>query len=127
MSIYENFQPIDLEKISTYELASRPSKVTTENFAAPVSEKDSLKEFLSKLPDILAVQSLREIAKQIRRARDLNKPIVFGIGGHIIKTGLAPVIIDLDESRFRFGNRVERFGSGSRYGNRARRFYKRRR
>ena len=34
MSIYENFQPIDLEKISTYELASRPSKVTTKDFAA---------------------------------------------------------------------------------------------
>ncbi len=95
MSIYENFQPIDLEKISTYELASRPSKVTTENFAAPVSGNDSLKEFLSKLPDILAVQSLREIAKQIRRAKDLNKPVVWGIGGHVVKTGLAPVIIDL--------------------------------
>ncbi len=95
MSIYENFQPIDLEKISTYELASRPSKVTIENFAAPVSENDSLKEFLDKLPDILAVQSLREIAKQIRRAKDLGKPIVWGIGGHVIKTGLAPVIIDL--------------------------------
>ena len=95
MSIYENFQPIDLEKIKTYELASRPSKVTTENFAAPVSENDSLKEFLDKLPDILAVQTLREVAKQIRRARELGKPIVLGIGGHIIKTGLAPVIIDL--------------------------------
>lgn len=95
MSIYENFEPIDLGKINTYELASRPSKVTTENFAKAIFEKDSLKEFLEKLPDILAVQSLREIARHIRRARDLGKPIVLGIGGHVIKTGLAPVIIDL--------------------------------
>ncbi|MGC2235793.1 MAG: hypothetical protein WA584_06505 [Pyrinomonadaceae bacterium] len=95
MSIYENFQPIDLEKINTYELASRPSKITINNFAAPVSENDSLKTFLDKLPDILAVQNLREIAKQIRRAKKLNKPVVWGIGGHIVKTGLAPVIIDL--------------------------------
>jgi Arginine dihydrolase ArgZ-like, C-terminal, Rossmann fold len=95
MSIYENFEPIDLEKINTYELASRPSKVTVENFAAPASRDDSLKTFLDKLPDILAVQSLREIARQIRRARELNKPVVWGIGGHVVKTGLAPVIIDL--------------------------------
>jgi hypothetical protein len=95
MSIYENFQPIDLEKINTYELASRPSKVTVENFAAPVSADNSLKDFLDKLPDILAVQSLREIAAQIRRARDLGKPVVWGIGGHVVKTGLAPVIVDL--------------------------------
>ena len=95
MSIYENFAPIDLEKISTYELASRPSKVTVEDFAAPVGKEDSLKSFLDKLPNVLGVQSLRELARQIRRARDLNKPIIWGIGGHVVKTGLAPVIVDL--------------------------------
>ena len=100
MSIYENFQPIDLEQISTYELHQRPSKVTVKDFAAPIAESDSLKTFLDKLPDILAVQSLREIARQIRRAKDLGKPVVLGIGGHIIKTGLAPVIIDLIERGF---------------------------
>ena len=95
MSIYENFAPIDLERITTYELASRPSKVTIKDFAAPVSETDSLKDFLGKLPNILAVQSLRQIAVQIRRAKDLRKPIIWGIGGHVIKTGLAPILIDL--------------------------------
>ncbi len=94
-SIYENFQPLDFDRIKTYELASRPSKVTIKDFAEPIGENDSLKEFLDKLPDILAVQSIREIARQIRRARSLGKPIVWGIGGHIVKTGLAPVIIDL--------------------------------
>ena len=95
MSIYENLQPINLENIKTYELASRPSKVTVKDFAEPSAGNDSLKTFLEKLPDILAVTSLREIAKQIRRAKSLKKPIVFGIGGHVIKTGLAPVLIDL--------------------------------
>jgi len=95
MSVYENFAPIDLEKINTYELASRPSKVTVEDFAKVVSADDSLKTFLEKLPDILAVRHLREIAIQTRRARQLNKPIVWGIGGHVVKTGLAPVLIDL--------------------------------
>ena len=95
MTIYENFQPIDLENISTYELASRPSKVTVKDFAAPIDESDSLKGFLDSLPNILAVRSLREIAVQIKRAKDLNKPIVWGIGGHFVKTGLAPVMVDL--------------------------------
>jgi hypothetical protein len=100
MSIYENFQPMRFDAINTYELASRPSKVTVEDFAAPVEKDDSLKNFLDKLPDILAVQSLRKIAGQIRRARDLRKPIVWAIGGHVVKTGLAPVIIDLMQKGF---------------------------
>lgn len=95
MSIYEHFHPIDLEKINTYELASRPSKVTIKDFAKPVGKNDSLEEFLKKMPDLLAVKSLREIALQIRRARRLNKPVVWGIGGHVVKTGVAPIIIDL--------------------------------
>jgi hypothetical protein len=95
MSVYENINPIDLDKIKTYELASRPSKVTVKDFAAPLDGTESLKDFFDKLPDILAVKSLRELAAQIRRARDLNKPVVWGIGGHVVKTGLAPVIIDL--------------------------------
>ena len=100
MSIYENFQPINFERIKTYELASRPSKVTIKDFAKPIGENDTLKTFLDKLPNILAIQSLREIARQIRRAKELKKPIVWGIGGHIVKTGLAPVIIDLMEKGF---------------------------
>ncbi|CAN5194293.1 hypothetical protein BH20ACI1_BH20ACI1_01010 [soil metagenome] len=100
MSIYENFQPLSFDEINTYELASRPSKVTVEHFAEPIEKDDSLKNFLDKLPDVLAVKSLRELAAQIRRAKELNKPIVFGIGGHIVKTGLAPVIIDLMQRGF---------------------------
>jgi hypothetical protein len=95
MSIYENFAPIDLENIQTYELASRPSKVSVADFAKPIGESDSLEAFLDKLPKILAVESLRQLAKQIRRAKDLGKAVVWGIGGHVVKTGLAPVIIDL--------------------------------
>ncbi len=95
MSIYKDLAPIDLAGIQTYDLASRPSKVTVKEFAHPIAEGDSIREFLGKLPDILAVRSLRGLAEQIRRARDLGKPIIWGFGGHVIKTGLAPVVIDL--------------------------------
>ena len=100
MSIYKNIQPINLDEINTYELASRPSKVTVNDFAQKIESDESLKTFLDKLPNILAVQSLREIAKQIRRARDLNKPVIWGIGGHVVKTGLAPILIDLMRQGF---------------------------
>ncbi len=95
MSIYDSIQPIDLSDIKTYELSSRPSMVTVADFATPVDEGESLAGFLSKLPDILAVRSLREVAASIRRAKQLGKPVIWGIGGHVVKTGLSPIIIDL--------------------------------
>ena len=100
MSVYENLEPIDLSEIRTYELASRPSKVAADDFARPVSEGETLKGFLDKLPNILAVQSMRELASRIRRASEQYKPIIWGIGGHVIKTGLAPLIIDLMDRGF---------------------------
>jgi hypothetical protein len=95
VSIYEDIQPLGLEGVSTYPLASRPSKVTVEDFARPFEEDASLRGFLSSLPNILAVQSIREVAARVRRARELGRPVVWGIGGHVVKTGLAPLVIDL--------------------------------
>lgn len=100
MSIYKDLDPIDLENIKTYELASRPSKVSVEDFASPIAESDSLRDFLAKLPDILAVRSMREIASRIRRAREIGKPVIWGIGGHVVKTGLSPILIDLMDRGF---------------------------
>lgn len=96
MSSYEDdLRPLSLENVSTYPLASRPSKVTVKDFAQPVKDDSSLKDFLQTLPNILAVRALRELAAQIRRARSLHKPIIWGIGGHVVKTGLADVLADL--------------------------------
>src|SRR6266576_4184699 len=100
MSIYEDLKPISLDKVRTYPLASRPSKVTVKDFAKPVSEEASLRDYLDSLPNILAVQSLRELAAKMHRAKSLGKPIIWGIGGHVIKTGLAPIIIDLMKRGF---------------------------
>ena len=95
-SVYEDdFRPLELDKVSTYPLALRPSKVSLDDFANPIQPDSSLKDFLAGLPNILGVQSLREIAARMRRARELQKPVIWGIGGHVIKTGLAPLIIDL--------------------------------
>lgn len=100
MSIYAGLEPIDLSEITTYELASRPSKVAIDDFAQAVAENDSLREFLATLPNILAVRSLRELSTRLCRARDLHKPIIWGLGGHVVKTGLAPILIDLMDRGF---------------------------
>lgn len=101
MSIYDdNLRPLELDDVKTYPLASRPSKVSLDDFARPIQPDSSLKDFLGSLPNILAVQSLREIAARMHRARELKKPIIWGIGGHVVKTGLAPLIIDLMKEGF---------------------------
>ncbi|HKG47952.1 MAG TPA: hypothetical protein VKB02_14550 [Pyrinomonadaceae bacterium] len=100
-SIYDDdLKPLELEGVKTYPLASRHSKVNLEEFAKPVGGDSSLSEFLESLPNVLAVRSFRELAQRIHRARELKKPIVWGIGGHVIKTGLAPVIINLMKQGF---------------------------
>src|SRR3989442_771024 len=94
MSRYK-IEPIDLSRIATYPLASRPSKVTTADFAKPVRSNSSQKDFLDSLPNILAVRELRELAVLIREAKHKGRAIIAGLGGHVIKTGLAPILIDM--------------------------------
>jgi hypothetical protein len=96
MSIYDqDLQPLALDNVKTYPLASRPSKVSLNDFAVPIEDDSSLNDFLVGLPNILAVQNLRELAARMLHARAKQKPIIWGIGGHVVKTGLAPLIIDL--------------------------------
>lgn len=99
-SIYDDLQPLSLTGVKTYSLASRSSKVSLADFSKPIDENSSLRDFLAGLPNILAVQNLRQLAAGMRRAREVGKPIIWGIGGHVIKTGLAPVIIDLMKRGF---------------------------
>jgi deoxyhypusine synthase len=94
MSRYK-VEPIDLSGIATYPLASRPSKVTTADFAKPTPVDSSLKDFVNSLPNILAARELRELAGLIREAKQKDRAIIVGLGGHVIKTGLSPILIDL--------------------------------
>ena len=95
-SLYgDDLEPLSLGAVKTYPLAARQSKVNVRDFAQELTAETSLRDFLAKLPNVLAVQSLRQLASSMRRASELHKPIIWGIGGHVIKTGLAPILIDL--------------------------------
>ena len=100
MSIYDDIKPLGLEGVNTYPLAGRESKVAVEDFARPFGGDASLRDFLASLPNILAVRTLRALAAQMRRARTLGRPVIWGVGGHVVKTGLAPLIINLLERGF---------------------------
>ncbi len=88
-------RPYDLSGINTYPLKSRPSKVTTDLFCHPHKKGSAVSEFLQSFPQILASQNLKELAHAVVNARSNKKAIIWGMGGHAIKTGLSPVLIDL--------------------------------
>lgn len=88
-------QPLTLGDVATYPLASRKSKVSISDFAKPLAPNASLAKFLDSLPGILAAQDLRALLAAIHSAKRARKAILWGLGGHVIKTGLGPILVDL--------------------------------
>ena len=89
---YEEF---DLSGVRTYPLASRASKAHAEDFATALAPGASFKSWFDSLPGILAGDSLRRVVRAIVDARARDAGIVWGIGAHVIKTGVSPVLVDL--------------------------------
>jgi len=99
MSVY-SIQPLVLGGVQTYPLASRKSKVSVRQFAKLPGKRASLVKFLDALPEILAAEELRDLLSAIHRAKKQQRAILWGIGGHVIKVGLGPLLIDLMEKGF---------------------------
>ncbi len=93
-------KPIRFEGISTYPLESRKSKVNTDMFGKPMDGSENMLGFISKLPHILAGDHLRTLLRAMLYAQTTGKPLIWGLGGHVIKVGLGPVIVDLMQSGF---------------------------
>jgi hypothetical protein len=89
--------PLDLAGVRTYPLASRKSQVTRADFARPLPAGAKVKDLLDALPRLLGAEALRGLAEDVLRARSHGKPIVWGLGAHVIKVGLSPVVVDLME------------------------------
>ncbi len=89
--------PINVSDLKTYPLKKRYSKVRVSDFATPWKRSGSFKTFCDGLPDILAVKSLRAVTRAIVKAHRKRRPVIIGIGAHVIKVGLAPIITDLME------------------------------
>jgi hypothetical protein len=87
-----SIRPLDLSGLKTISLNDRPGKVKIEDFAKVYRRGES---FLDTLPAILAGNCFRGVVQAIRGAKAAGKPVIWGMGGHVIKCGLAPVLTDL--------------------------------
>jgi hypothetical protein len=89
---YEEF---DLSHVRTYPLAGRASKARAEDFARPPQPGASFASWFDGLPRILGAADLRRVVEALVTARRGGRGIVWGIGAHVVKTGVSPVLIDL--------------------------------
>ena len=88
-------KPLDLRHVTTYSLSERKSKVRTADFAKTWQKGSAFKHFLNTLPSILAASDLKAVIDSLSTAARNQKMVILGMGAHVIKVGLNPVIIDL--------------------------------
>jgi hypothetical protein len=94
---YEEF---DLSRVHTYPIAERASKARAEDFATPYRQGSGVGGLMASLPNILGAADFRAVVRAIGRALRAEKAVVWGLGAHVIKTGLSRVVIDLMERGF---------------------------
>ncbi len=86
---------LDVSRLKTYPLRTRHSKVKVSDFCVPWKKGGTFRRFLSALPDILAVKTLRALTQKIVQARRRGRPVILGMGAHPTKVGLNPIVVDL--------------------------------
>jgi hypothetical protein len=93
-SIYAR-RPLNFANLKTVGLQERGGKVKTGDFASAYQKGSGVAGLLGSLPHLLAADGFRAVVDAIERARARRRAIIWGMGGHVIKCGLAPVLIDL--------------------------------
>ncbi len=93
----KSFKPIDLKNIETYSIKNRKSKVDVKDLGSPYQKGSSFLEFVNTLPNILAARDIYEVAESVVTAYKAKKVVAIGMGAHVIKVGLGPIIIDMME------------------------------
>lgn len=94
------YREFDLSGVRTYPLGSRASKVRVEQFARPYEPGRGVPGLLASLPAMLAASDLRDVVSAIVAAKRGGRAIVWGLGAHVIKAGLSPILVDLMERGF---------------------------
>ena len=89
------YDEFDLSGVRTYPLDSRASKARAAEFARPLPPGATVAQFVDALPSILAGADFKAVVAALRRAHASQRGIVWGIGAHVLKTGLSPVLVDL--------------------------------
>lgn len=89
--------PVDLEGMTRVPVEERSDKVRAEEFAGAPRAGGSFSDFYGSLPHILEAKSFRSVASAVAGAAARGRAAVWMLGGHVVKTGLSPVLIDLME------------------------------
>ncbi|HEY0673248.1 MAG TPA: hypothetical protein VGD27_13310 [Longimicrobiales bacterium] len=89
----------DFSKIKTVSVAGRGNKVRAQDLAKPPADDVSFAAFLASLPDILEAKSFNAVVDALVGAARQQRSVVCMLGGHVVKTGLAPLLIDLMRRR----------------------------
>ena len=100
MSKYAH-QPLSFQGLKTVPIQARGGKVRVEHFAKPYTGRRASTRLLDSLPHILAADSFRSVVDALANARARKKMILWGLGGHVIKCGLAPDSDRSDAPRLR--------------------------
>ena len=87
--------PLDFSGLNTYSVYGRHSKVSVDDFAAPMQAGMTIRQLLAALPKQLAGVDFPDLVARIATAHQQQRPIILGMGAHVIKVGLNPVLIDL--------------------------------
>jgi hypothetical protein len=95
-----SLEPLSFDDLKTIPIAVRGGKVRVADFARPYRQGGGVSEFAAGLPRILAGDSFRAVADAIAAARARKRAVICAMGGHVIKCGLAPVLIDLARRGF---------------------------
>ncbi len=87
--------PLNFNGLKTYSVFDRHSKVTVDDFAKPVTPNMRMRDFFASLPLQLAGKEFPEFVKRISLSVQAEKKLIIGMGAHVIKVGLNPILIDL--------------------------------
>ena len=90
--------PLDLRALRFEPLADRPSKVNLAHLGRPTRPEPAFADWLDTLPDVLAARGLKRLRDAIITAHGAGRPVAAAVGGHVVKTGCAPYLIDWMQS-----------------------------
>src|SRR3972149_8541137 len=89
------YRPLDLSGVTTRPVAARAHRVRIEDFGRPARAGVAFGEFMAALPRVLKANDLRAVVDAIVESVRGERPVILGLGAHVIKCGLSPLIIDL--------------------------------
>jgi len=91
------WQPLDLGDVKPIPIGQRRNIVHRDQFRELCDPQGTIEQLIDSLPDILAGGELRAAAAAVARSVAGGAPVIAALGGHVVKVGMGPLIIDLME------------------------------